>query len=166
MDVRVFPFSFPPIRGGAQGGASPTPTPEPSNDPYDVDDLVAVYEAKIPNSTVGAGKWYKPNSTATAKFWVTVSGINVLNSSAVASIAYDLSDLVYTDAGNTVTATVDSDSYSGTTADPNGILKITVKSTGVAANKDAFGVSGDIVFTAYDANGDALQTWTIGVSSS
>ena len=168
MDVRVFPFSFPPIRGGAQGGVSPTPTPDPTpDDPFDVDTLSVTTTFTAPSAGVDSSiwdKWYWTGSRSYAAIQIRLSDIVINDNSAVASIGVDYSDLVWSSNGSPVTPkSVSNVSQQNTPEYPNGYveLKCRVDSN---INGTSISVAGDVVYTAYDANGDALQTWTVTVA--
>jgi hypothetical protein len=156
MDMRVFPFSFPPIRGGAQGGVSPTPTPDPEPETplYDLTNISVVIKSYSEN-------WEDRTTFSFISVYMDVSGIVVNDSSGVSSVEIDLNGLTYTAGGSPVTV------YGGNAllnaADPNISDKFqVVKTTGGITSTVGIS-SGTAKFIAYDSNGEKLQEDNISV---
>lgn len=165
MDVRVFPFAFPPIRGGAQGGDSPTPTPPPITYPYDFSEA-----ALHPAFRTDEGNWITA-TWATSAVSMYVDGIVSLDTSNVAS-------LVIVSGFTSITA--DGVEVKDNPAFTRVILSNALTGADVAISETAEfyrarmepddwndimagkAAGGEVFFTitAYDSNGNALQTKT------
>ena len=149
--MRVFPFSFPPIMGGAQGGVSPTPTPEPA-DPYDLTNATL--------QMVIGGSWTDLSGKAAVSIvTVLLDGIVITDNSQVSSVKLEVSTMDWTAGGSPTTISKKALTVNKDT------LTISVITMAVSENSSDIGktagVSGDATLYVYDADGNVLQTGTI-----
>ena len=168
MSVRVIPFSFPPIKGGAQGGASPTPTPPVVIDPYDLSaaTLSASYKTE-------GGDWVEAVSSRIYVVGMGLNNVAAVDTSDVAMIEITsgiisvTADGVEMKADEAFTDVIKSEVYTGSDMSASSFGFFTrgvmnkadwnTKMYGKAAGGQVF-----LTFKAYDNNGNTLQskTWT------
>ena len=167
MDMRVFPFSFPPIPGGAQGGVSPTPTPEePGDSIYDADSLAITLATSATWASINVGDGVMK---ATANGTISIAGITALDVSQVASISIDASDITWKANGVDVAIVYETNPKStataGNIADPTiWTFKFKPRCDDTSIVGKTVSASGNLVFAAYDSDGNVLQSETVAIA--